>query len=61
MTSYTNMRVKALTRSKKTNKGRVNDPRTEDSKEEIDSLNNSCSDLETPAATYTGNYPYISF
>jgi hypothetical protein len=35
MTSYINMRVKALTRSNKMNKGRVNDPKTENSRDEI--------------------------
>jgi len=38
MTSYINMRVKALTRSKMMNKGRKNDPRTENSRHEIESF-----------------------
>jgi hypothetical protein len=38
MTSYINIRVKALTRSKKMNKGRKNDPRTENSRDEIESV-----------------------
>jgi len=38
MTSYINMRVKALTRSKKMNKGRKNDPRTENSRDETESV-----------------------
>jgi hypothetical protein len=38
MTTYINIRVKALTRSKKMNKGRKNEPRTENSRDERDSV-----------------------